>query len=345
MDFGPHTVHIFVSLIVVLAAAGVALVCDLLKGNNEHLRELAVELKVRHEEAERRILVMEKRGKRTPDMSSVKPVMAVSVAPASAKLSESQSKVEIPEPLQAPMPKVAASASETQRQARPERRRREMSPAVAAIAQAAAAIVNNKDHQHEEVPVMAAASSNRAVREHPTVTGDLSMTGSGGGRKNWDSILKKTMSRPADVIPFESIREAVPAGFHDASVLQRAVEAGRSISGLIVSISANSLGGSNEISEFLQSLMGTQDFGCQSGADEFVLICNGEQGAAAQRRLSAISEKLWDFQLRSIGGLGVQFSWGSFEARGERISEAVASAIEQMQETRQSRSVNIAKAV
>jgi hypothetical protein len=348
MDFGPHTIHIFVSLIVVLAAAGVALVCDLLKGNNEHLRELAVELKVRHEEAERRILVMEKKGKRIPDLSSAKPVIAAAAVPSGSRIESSPANIESPftrpEPVPASLPKVAA-APEPLRQARPERRRREMSPAVAAIAQAAAAIVNNnKEHHQEAVAAGVSRSFDGPAQQQMTADTDASAN---GARKNWDSILKKTMSRQAAVIPFESIREAVPAGFHEASVLQRAVETGRTVSGLIVSIGTNALGGngSNEVGEFLQGLLTAQDFACQSGADEYVIVCTGDQGAAAQRRLSAISEKLWDFQLRSIGGLGVQFSWGSAEARGERVGEVVATAIEQMQETRQSRRVNIAKAV
>ena len=336
MDFGPHSVQIFVSLVVVLAAAGVALVCDLLKGNNEHLRELAVELKVRHEEAERRAAVLEKRGKRIPDMSTVKPVTAVAAvaAPAQAPALVQEAR---PEPIPVALPRVAAAgaAVSTSTEAaplragtRPERRRREMSPAVAAVAQAAAAIVNgNKEQQFASVASGAA---------QPSV-----------GRKNWDSILKKTAARQGSVIPFESIRDAVPAGFHDASVLQRAVETGRTVTGLVVSIGTNGLSAASvtEVGQFLETLLTGPDFACQSGSDEFVLICGGDQGAAAQRRLSAIAEKLWDFQLRSIGGLGVQFSWGSFEARGERISEAVATAIEQMQDTRQSRRSNIAKAV
>ena len=350
MDFGPHTVHIFVSLVVVLAAAGVALVCDLLKGNNEHLRELAVELKVRHEEAERRATMLEKRSKRVPDLSSVKPLVEAApseplAAPAPAAVAAPPTPVAAPlpkpEPVQVPLPKVAASSPvETQRTARPERRRREMSPAVAAVAQAAAAIVNNnKESQH------AFASASSASSEQ---TSTQATAASETRRKNWDSILKKTAPRQqGSVIPFESIREAVPAGFHDASVLQRSVESGRTISGLIVSIGTNGLSaqGSQEVSEYLQGLLTGQDFACQSGTDEYVVICGGEQGAGAQRRLSVIAEKLWDFQLRSIGGLGVQFSWGSFEARGERVGEAVATAIEQMQDTRQSRLGNMAKAV
>jgi hypothetical protein len=348
VDFGPHTIHTFVSLSLVLAAAGVALVCDVLKGNNHRLRELAVELKIRNEEAERRANAIERKSSRMPE-------------PVAARTAQIESGIAsprpgaVPERIQAPtaahaLAKVAAVSEQTERQhGRPVRLKREMSPAVAAVAQAAAAIVNNKEQQ----PGLA---GNEREQDDTSAAAGSRPSGSAGvgagmgtvGRKNWDTILKSTRSRQGSVIPFESIREAaVPAGFHDASMLQRAVESGRMVSGLILSIGSNALNASSasEVAAFLKSLAGPQDFVCQSGSDEYVLICHGEQGASAQQRLSAIAEKLWEFQLRSIGGLSVQFSWGSTEARGERIGEAVATAIEQMQETRQSRRVNVAKAV
>jgi hypothetical protein len=363
MDLGPHSLHIYLSVIVVLAAAVVALVCDLLKGRNEQLRELAVELQIRHEEAERRIHIMEKKAARIPNLRSIKPTAAVAATPAHApaQISSAPSQIHvpamgpepIPEPVKTPRPKVAAISAQPDRQTRPERRQREMSPAVAAVAEAAASIVNNnKEHQRAFAAAASMSSSSdraSARAESPaSLTGASTVTAS-GGRKNWDSLLRKsaTQQQTGSVIPFESIRDAVPAGFHDPSVLQRAVESNRTVSGLIVSIGTNNLSksGSDEISDFFKTLLEPQDFGCQSGSDEYVMICGGEQAASAQRRLSEIAEKLWDFQLRSIGGLSVQFSWGSSEARGERIGEAVATAIEQMQETRQSRRVNIARAV
>ena len=57
MDIGAFELQIFVSLVVVLGAAFVALVCDYLKGNNEQLREKNIELRVRREEQERRALL------------------------------------------------------------------------------------------------------------------------------------------------------------------------------------------------------------------------------------------------------------------------------------------------
>ena len=332
MDFGPHTLQIVVSSTVVLAAAGVALVCDVLKRNNEHLRELAVELKVRNEEAERRVQAMESKGKRLPDLPAVKPADQVMMA--APAVGEGMSTLSL---LEETCPEVEAAP----RTSRPQRQpRRPMSPAVAAVAQAASAIVNN-NREHQSAFATASGSS-----EHQTITSEASPT---VRRKNWDSILKRTSSPrpPAAVIPFESIREAVPAGFHDASVLQRSVESGRTLSGLVISIGTNAVSAAAgaEVVEFLQAQLSGLDFACQSGADEYILICSGEQDAAAQRRLSMVAEKLWDFQLSSMGVLDVQFSWGSFEARGERIGEAVATAIEQMQDTRQFRRGNIAKAV
>src|SRR6202789_7355 len=47
---GQNQLQIFVSLVVILAAALVALICDFLRARNEQLRELTIELKVRHEE-------------------------------------------------------------------------------------------------------------------------------------------------------------------------------------------------------------------------------------------------------------------------------------------------------
>jgi hypothetical protein len=55
MELGQYQLQVFISLVVILGAACVALICDFLKGNNEQLRELNIELKVRREEEQRRI--------------------------------------------------------------------------------------------------------------------------------------------------------------------------------------------------------------------------------------------------------------------------------------------------
>lgn len=54
MELGQYQLQVFVSLVVILGAAFVALICDFLKGNNEQLRELTIELRVRREEEQKR---------------------------------------------------------------------------------------------------------------------------------------------------------------------------------------------------------------------------------------------------------------------------------------------------
>ena len=87
----------------------------------------------------------------------------------------------------------------------------------------------------------------------------------------------------------------------------------------------------------ISSLTGVEHFACRSANDEFVLAFANESGPAAQRRLSSLSERLWDFQLRSLGNYSVVFSWGATEAYGEPFAEAIASASERMRETRMNR--------
>jgi len=48
---------------------------------------------------------------------------------------------------------------------------------------------------------------------------------------------------------------------------------------------------------------------------------------------------LWNFQLRGQGSCSVLFSWGGINAQNEPLSEAIASAIERMQQTKRNRVV------
>jgi len=73
MDPGTLELQIFISLIVVLATAFVALVCDYLKGSNESLRERNIELRIRQEERERlrAIVGWQAAGQRWPNRTPV----------------------------------------------------------------------------------------------------------------------------------------------------------------------------------------------------------------------------------------------------------------------------------
>src|ERR1022692_3613515 len=79
MELGQYQLQIFVSLVVILGAAFVALICDFLKGNNEQLRELTIELKVRREEEQKRSHLL------TPRTAERAPKTEKIAAPATAQ--------------------------------------------------------------------------------------------------------------------------------------------------------------------------------------------------------------------------------------------------------------------
>jgi hypothetical protein len=145
-----------------------------------------------------------------------------------------------------------------------------------------------------------------------------------------------------NVIEFRSNEPAqLPAGLFDYNLLQKQASEGKTFNGLVVSIGMNAMDRQNVgiVHGFLGSLMDATDFACWSDTDQFLLVCSDLSGDAAQRRLARITEKLWDFQLRSMGSLNIQFAWGGKEGRGgaERLNDVVAAAIEQMHETRDAR--------
>ncbi len=58
MEFGTYQMQVFLSLVLILGAALIVLIYDFLKGHNEQLRELSLELKVRRQEENKLIGVL-----------------------------------------------------------------------------------------------------------------------------------------------------------------------------------------------------------------------------------------------------------------------------------------------
>jgi hypothetical protein len=179
-----------------------------------------------------------------------------------------------------------------------------------------------------------------------------------GPRKDWQALLARSsvkmvpngtsrVTRVEKMAVKVSVKETssgstLPAGYHDSFALSRLLRGQQPISGLVVSIGvsgAHKVEGSmpEAVVQLIQSLMRPGEFACPTGEDEFLLICPAERGGAAQRRLSLIAQRLWDFQLRSLGTFSILFSWGGLEVNGESIEEAVSAATERMQETRRGR--------
>ncbi len=281
MDSGTLEMQIFLSLVVVLATAFVALLCDYLKGSNESLRERNIELRVRQEEREFQRAAEEwtKAAQRWPIRTPV-----------------------ILTPIKQEMPVMEVESAE------PEAAAPEAVPAAVAPEEVATVAVAGVDEPPDEV-----------VQEDKT----------------------------------EMVEEAfvLPPGMHEHAVLARYLSTSEPFSGVVVSIGINDYAtqlekaGPETMAETMLAvesmisglLRAGVDFGCRSGDDEFLLVFPKEQGADAQRRLAAISERLWNFQLRSIGSAPVVFCWGAVEVQGESLADSVASASERMHQTKRNR--------
>lgn len=179
--------------------------------------------------------------------------------------------------------------------------------------------------------------------------------------ESFDSLMAAVNAEPSVAPETELVLEpevpgilALPAGMNDRATLDFLKRDKALFTGLIVSIGINDYARLQEtsgrpaaeelaksVSQLVKSLIaapdGSEAFGCRSSDDEFVLVFTNENGSVAQRRLNGLSERLWDFQLRSLGNFSVMFSWGATEANGETFADAVEAASERMRETRHNR--------
>lgn len=308
MELAQYQLQIFVSLVVILGAAFVALIVDFLKGSNEQLRELAIELRVRREEEQRRSHML------TPRQ----------VAPAPAAQAEKRAEA----------PSSAARSLATP----PVERKRTPSPdALAAMERGARMAASPRASRPAAPPP--APEPVVEVAPKPEIIPAPAPT---AAKKDWEALLTRRGARARQAAPAVENLGHVPAGFHEGFVLRQLVQNRQPVSGLVVSIGVNAERDADgtvpqPVMELVQSLIGPGDFACQTNAEEFLLIYPAERGAAAQRRLSHIAQQLWDFQLRSLGAFQILFSWGGVEVHSEAIDEAIASANERMQETRRGR--------
>lgn len=335
MELGQYQLQIFVSLVVILVAAFVALICDFLKGSNEQLRELTIELRVRREEEQRTHLVTPRPAERGERAERAKPEqVAAPTAPALAAPNIAVPNMAVPN---SAVPKRHSGIDR-------EKKRTVNAEALAAMERGAA--LAGSGGRPRSVPVAEPKPELKpeqaAVRQEVAKPAAIKAI----ARKDWGALLSRGAAPEAQhtvpVVAPQTAEPTLPAGFQDGFVLNKLVQSHQPVSGLVVSIGVNASHKSDgtlpeSVSELVQSLIGPNDFAAQSGEDEFLLIYPREQGASAQRRLSHIAQQLWDFQLRSLGSFQILFSWGGVEVHSESIDEAIASASERMQETKRGR--------
>ncbi len=156
-----------------------------------------------------------------------------------------------------------------------------------------------------------------------------------------------------DVTPIPAHQHLVPAGMFNQWPLEVLLRMNKPFTGLVVLVDlARTHHRSSHDESLLQlvtacvaGLLGESDFGCRTTEDEFVMIFAGQQGADAQRRLNQISEHLWEFQQREHGACSLLFSWGGIGAQQKPLSEAVAAAVQRMNQINRKRNMNSMESV
>jgi GGDEF domain-containing protein len=142
----------------------------------------------------------------------------------------------------------------------------------------------------------------------------------------------------------------VPSGFQDAGMLESLCAEGKPFTGFAVVVGpldyskmVSDVGQSEadrlmtDVTRTVLDLARPQDFIAKTADDEFVILYSGETGVASQRRSHSISEKIWDFQLRSLGSYSVVLTWGGSQGEQEPLRAVVENAREQMLESRRGR--------
>ena len=136
-------------------------------------------------------------------------------------------------------------------------------------------------------------------------------------------------------------RLSIPAGIIDTSEFQPLLDSKEPFAGTVIAIGISGLDSApweaTGASDFVKSALEPNDMACHTQDDEFIIVIPEEFGAAGQRRIHQVSQKLWDHQIRSVGRSPVMFSWGATDSKDESFADTVASARERMEQTRRNR--------
>lgn len=376
MELSVFEVQVFISLLVVLAVAFAALICDYLKHNNEKLREHNIELRVRDEERGSRSAVQavrwlqylmgsERRYRPRTAARRPAPVPAPAPVPRPAPTATAAPAARPPAPPQPAPPPATASAppapeiSVAAAPAPPEPPAPTeaipapaVSEAVAPPPPQAAPEVAPETVLEGAAPLPVPPRKAAPPPAAPTLLESLPVPD--WIRKEHEDRAARAragLPRTIDVVATTDQQIELPVGYHSAVLLEALQAAPGTFSGVVVAVAINEyavhterfgLAAMQELMRGVEALLKAflrpeRDFGCRLADDEFLLIFPKEAGPEANRRLTAISERLWTFQIRSLNQSSVFFSWGAVEVQGERLADAIGSAQERMQQSRRSR--------
>jgi GGDEF domain-containing protein len=347
MNLTGYEMQVIFCVLILLALTSVALVVDYLKGMNEKLRERQIDLQARHDVAVTRIeedntrllRALAEQSKTFREMN--KHSIQVNTLAVEKQLPEiTLQPIEEPAP-----PPVLAAAGPVAVEEPPQ-------PQSATPAE---------DSLPSNVIRIRLKSANPDPEPQPPIADP--------NEPNFEKFLEELVTEfeatPQPATSVESLESLatkleqftgkleVPVGPQSPSTLNQLLESKDLLTGLVISIGINdymrldeihgrdaAIELLNTVDALMAEIASDKAFSTRRSDEEFVLIFAGLSGAAAQQRLSEISERLWDYQLQGLGTFSAVFSWGAAEAQQQPLSEVLFTASENMAETRSSRQNN-----
>lgn len=353
MTLGGYEVQFFVTVLVILACAFVALLMDYVKGSHEQLRERHVDLLVRQERFS---------GVASTDVSVLAETLESAMAQQTAVLREIVEEkrksgfIEPKKPVEK-APPVHLRDIPVEQIPEPKR-----TVAPQPVAEDQRVKISLVPEPQNVIPFQVLEPVAAPVAEPAALENDLAIEEQSQQPEpapDLEAMLEAMMASvetPAPPIKpaANSARPVYPTGMQPPEVLADLVAHDTPFQGQVLSIGINDFAQMKERSakagsenylanvdnllrSFLRNDTHGQNFLVRAEEDEYLLVEPGLTGPYAQRRLNEISEKLWDFQLRNLGNFSVVFSWGAQEAESLPLAEVIEQARERMMETRTNR--------
>jgi diguanylate cyclase (GGDEF)-like protein len=95
------------------------------------------------------------------------------------------------------------------------------------------------------------------------------------------------------------------------------------------------------IGHLLHTSIRHEDEAFRWGGDEFVILFHNQLSEVARRRMADIEARLQGFRVRGVGALPISFSWGTAEALGRALREALDEADRNMYAGKRKRAANV----
>ncbi len=145
-------------------------------------------------------------------------------------------------------------------------------------------------------------------------------------------------------------------GLQNQSALARRVESGVEFPGVVAVCDMDDFKHVNDrfghlvgdeilrnIGSLLQASIRHEDEAFRWGGDEFVILFLNQIPEIAAKRMAEVEGRLREFHVRGVGTLPMSMSWGTADARGKILREALDEADKQMYAVKRSRSSGSAR--